>query len=122
VMGLITIVEDYVSAAMKRAGVEELEDGTLVAWVPGLEGIIVTGADRHECAEGLFDRLEDWVKVGLTRGIELPVIDGIDLNTERARALASYHPASLRSTESGSAGFFEDGEHFMDHLSSRSQD
>ena len=121
-MGLITIVEDYIYAAMQHASLEQLEDGTLVAWVPGLEGVIATGANRHECSEGLYRRLEDWVKVGLARGIELPLIDGIDLNSDSSRTLATYHPDRLESARSASREFFEDSEQFLKALAALRHD
>ena len=116
-MDLITIVEDYVNAAMRQASLEVLEDGSLVAWVPGLEGVVATGADRHECAEGLYRRLEEWVKVGLARGIRLPVFDGIDLNSDVSRTLATYHPDRLQSARSTGREFFADTEQFKKALS-----
>src|SRR5690349_18574292 len=91
-MQLVTIVEDYVYAAMKRAIVEEMENGTVVATVPGCPGIVASGADRRECAIDLFRRLEDWVQLWLRRGYQLPAFDGIDVNTTEARELAGQSP------------------------------
>ncbi|MGH2583835.1 MAG: type II toxin-antitoxin system HicB family antitoxin [Dehalococcoidia bacterium] len=88
---LLTIVEHYVMAAMKHAGSEQLEDGTIAATVPECPGVVAFGADHHECATELYARLEDWVKVSLAAGYKLPVIEGIDLNTEASQILATYH-------------------------------
>jgi predicted RNase H-like HicB family nuclease len=88
---LLTIVEDYAIAAMRRAVFELLDDGTIGATVPECPGVIAFGADRHECAVELYARLIDWVKVMLKGGHALPVLDGIDLNGEAGQILATYH-------------------------------
>jgi hypothetical protein len=90
-VALLTIVEHYITAAMNRAVPERLEDGTVAATVPECPGVIAFGADNHACATELYARLEDCVKVSLAAGQVLPVIDGIDLNTEAGQILAPYH-------------------------------
>src|SRR5438105_4432242 len=89
-MQLLTIVEAYVNAAMEHARVEEQPDGTIAAYVPECKGVLAFGADVHECAADLYQRLEDWVRVSLARGNPLPIIDGVDLNPEARRILATY--------------------------------
>ena len=98
-MPLLSIVEDYVVAAMKHAEVEWLDNGMLAATVPECFGVVATGVDVHACAVNLYARLEDWARVSLERGHSLPVIDGIDLSTDPGRILATYHggqPEPLR--------------------------
>jgi len=87
---LTTAVEDYLTAALRRADVEQVEGGMFVASVSGLPGIIAGGVDVHECARELYRRLEEWVLVSLARGQKLPVLDGIDLNSDANRVLATY--------------------------------
>jgi predicted RNase H-like HicB family nuclease len=84
-MPLLTIVEAYIFAALHRAVSETLEDGTLVATIPELPGIITYGADAHECARELYRLVEDTVRTWLASGYAVPVIDGIDLNWRRGR-------------------------------------
>jgi predicted RNase H-like HicB family nuclease len=103
---LLTIVEHYVVAAWKRGVLEPQEDGTFAAYVPECPGVIAFGADVHECARDLFDRLLDWVKVSLANGNALPIIDGIDMNSDAGKILASYHHVG-GSTASGE-DFYED--------------
>jgi predicted RNase H-like HicB family nuclease len=95
-MQLLSIVEDYVMAAMRRAELEPMENGVVGATVPDCFGVVAVGADIHECSANLYARLEDWVRVSLERGYQLPVIDGIDLNTDAARVLATYHGGRQR--------------------------
>ncbi len=104
-MLLRTIVEDYVTAALSQAVVEKLEDGTLAAYVPECKGVLAFGADHHECAAELYRRLEDWIKVWLTRGYKLPIIDGLDLNQDPQSILGTYHPDHLAAVVSE---FYED--------------
>lgn len=106
-MILLTIVEDYVLAALKHAVPEELEDGTIAATVPDAPGVIAFGADRHDCARDLFGRIEDWVRVSLTYGYQLPVLDGIDLNAESSSILATYGQSRNHTEQSA---FFENEE------------
>lgn len=88
---LLTVVEDYAIAAMRRAVFEQLENGTIGTTVPECPGVIAFGADRHECAVELYARLVDWVKVMLKGGHALPVLDKIDLNAQAGQILATYH-------------------------------
>jgi len=90
-MALRTIVEDFVIAAMRSAAAESFEDGSVAATVPGCPGVITYGADQHECATELYARLETWVKLSLAASYTLPVIDGIDLNSQAGQVLATYH-------------------------------
>lgn len=97
-MPLLTIVEAYIFAALKRAAVETLPDGTLVATIPALPGLIAYGADQHECARTLYGLIEETVRTWLAKGYEVPVLDGIDLNAEKGYVLASYHrPVTVSS-------------------------
>jgi predicted RNase H-like HicB family nuclease len=107
-MPLLTVVQDYVIAALKRAVVEKLEDGTLAAYVPEIRGVVAFGADNHECARELYTLIEEWMQVSLTKGYELPILDDIDPNTEAARVLASYHKPI--DVESASGDFFANEE------------
>lgn len=90
-MPLLTVVEDYVIAAIRHAEFEQFANGMVGATVPGCPGIVAAGADIHECARDLYARLEEWIRVSLATGQDLPVIDGIDLNSESSKLLAGYH-------------------------------
>jgi hypothetical protein len=94
---LLTIVEDFAIAAMRRAHFEQLDDGTIGATVPECPGVIAFGADRHACAVELYARLIDWVRVMLAGGHPVPILDGIDLNAEAGQILATYHDAQATS-------------------------
>ena len=107
IMSLTTIVEDYVVAALRHAVPETDEDGTVGAWIPEIPGLVAFGADVHECARNLYGLLEEWVRERLVVGDEMPVIDGIDLNSGAGQTLASYHHDSVTS-DPARAGVFAD--------------
>lgn len=105
-MPLLTVVEHYVVAAWQRGVVEQQDDGTFAAYVPECPGVLAFGADVHACAGDLFDRLLDWVRVSLANGNALPIIDGIDLNSDAGKILASYHP--MGGSSASDENFYED--------------
>lgn len=92
-MQLLTIVEEYIFAALRRAEAEETETGEVVATIPGFPGIIAYGTDRHECTVELLARMSGWIWLRLRSGHDLPAIDGIDLNREAELLLSTYSPA-----------------------------
>lgn len=104
-MRLPTIIEDYAILAIKRAEVEFPEDDTVGVYVPDFPGIVVFGADVHECARNLYVHLEEWIRAALNQGYNLPVLDGIDLNADADSLLATYHGAPAASA--GQSDFFE---------------
>ncbi|MGI8827321.1 MAG: type II toxin-antitoxin system HicB family antitoxin [Chloroflexota bacterium] len=89
-MPLQTVLEHYAREAVKQATYEHLEDGSFVGRVPPLKGAIAFGPDAPQCESELLSVVEDWARVGVQRGLRLPVIGGVDLNTEEARKLAQY--------------------------------
>jgi predicted RNase H-like HicB family nuclease len=117
-MPLITIVEHYIFSAMKNAVLEELEDGTLGVSLPECPGVVAFGSDVHGCGVNLYAQLQDWVKVSLELGNPLPVIDGIDLNSDTGKLLATYHHHGGRTEPSE---FYESDEAFEAALEERSQ-
>jgi len=105
-MSIVTIVENYIFALLKRAEAETIADGTLVATVPELAGLIAYGGDIHECSRELYRLIEETVRTWLASGYVLPVIDGIDLNSEKGRLLSTYH--TRRETSPLRGDFYED--------------
>jgi hypothetical protein len=87
-----TVVETYVQAAIRNSRFEAFADGAVLGMVAACPGVIATGADVHACSIDLYARLQLWVRHFLEEGIELPVLDGIDLNAERAQLLQTYAP------------------------------
>ena len=94
-MRVISIVDDYLFAAMVRAKGTRVENGTLVLTVPEFSGIVACGENARQAFVDLYRLLEDWVRVSLEKGYRLPVMEtengAIDLNTSDGRVLAAYH-------------------------------
>ena len=70
----------YIKAAMSSAVYHFLEDDRLYyGEIPRLPGVYATGPDREECVRVLKEVLEEWLLIRLTKGLESPSIEGVDL-------------------------------------------
>ena len=67
---------EYIQAALRHARYESLEDGTYMATVEGLRGVIAVGDTIEECRDDLIGAIEGWVALGLRLGHAIPSIDG----------------------------------------------
>jgi predicted RNase H-like HicB family nuclease len=79
------ILSSYISEALSKATYEKLEDESYAGRIPECPGVVAFGNSLRLCEEELQSTLEDWVLVGLKKGHELPIIEGIDLNKEISR-------------------------------------
>jgi predicted RNase H-like HicB family nuclease len=75
---------EYVQAALRSAKYETLEDGTYMATVSGLRGVIAIGDTVEECRDDLIGVIEGWIALRLKMGDTVPAINGIaiDVSTE----------------------------------------
>ena len=113
-MATASVVEDYIIKAIQRAEFEHLEEGGCAAWIPGFPGLIAVGADAKACMLDIWRRVDDWIQASVEEGLELPVLDGIDLSCEENR----NYLASRRHKWSRRRGrFFETEEEFLTALS-----
>ena len=85
-MAVRFVLSDYVDAALGEAVYDKLEDGSFAGRIPPCKGVVAFAATLRDCEDELRSTLEDWILVGLKLGHTLPVISGIDLNTEPTRA------------------------------------
>ncbi|HNX40600.1 MAG TPA: type II toxin-antitoxin system HicB family antitoxin [Methanothrix sp.] len=67
---------EYVRVALGRARYETLENGSYMATVDGLPGVIATGDNIEKCREDLIEVIEEWIAIRLQRGLAIPDIDG----------------------------------------------
>lgn len=74
------LIAAYAAAAVRHALVNELEDGTFFASIVGLPGVWGSGASSADASDDLLASIPDWVVVHRDQGIEIPAIDGFDLN------------------------------------------
>jgi predicted RNase H-like HicB family nuclease len=83
------MLTEYLTRAMRGAHYEIMEDGRYWGEIPGLQGVWADGDTLEQCRETLREVLDDWLLIGLRRGDQIPVVDGIDLNRgPEARAVA----------------------------------
>ena len=75
------MLSEYIRAAMARAEVLPLE-GTneFFGEIPGLQGVWSSEPTPEACRAELRDVLESWLLLRLTRGMPIPVLDGVDLS------------------------------------------
>ena len=72
----------YIQAAMRRATYEILEnDEGFYGKILGLQGGGGNADTLESCRDAIQDSLEDWIVFRLRRGLEVPVLNEIDLNT-----------------------------------------
>jgi predicted RNase H-like HicB family nuclease len=67
---------EYIETALMQAIYDSLEDGSYVATVPQLQGVIAIGDSLEECRYDLIEVIEEWIVARLQRGYPIPPIDG----------------------------------------------
>jgi predicted RNase H-like HicB family nuclease len=77
------MLTEYINAALKLAQYEVLEDHTIYAEIPGLDGVYANANTVDECRNELGLVLEDWIVLGLRMGHRLPAIGGVTLDFHR---------------------------------------
>ncbi len=74
------MLTEYLEAAMKKAHYEILpDDHSYYGEIPGFQGVYANEATLEDCRRELRSALEDWVLLSVSRGLPLPVVDGIKL-------------------------------------------
>ena len=77
------MLTEYVEAAMKKAKYEILsDDNTFYGYIPGFDGVYANASDLETCHSELKEVLEEWILLGISRSLPLPVVDGINLVIE----------------------------------------
>lgn len=76
------MLTEYINAAMERAVYEKLDDGYYYGEIPGIWGVYAHERTLEETRRELKSVLEDWILIGLRKGEQLPLIDGIDLSIQ----------------------------------------
>ncbi len=68
----------YVNTAMTGAEYDRLPYG-MIGYIPEFEGLFVLEETKSRCEEELVNALEIWLMTSFHKGLEIPVIDGLDL-------------------------------------------
>jgi predicted RNase H-like HicB family nuclease len=74
----------YVEQALKGAAYEKLEDGTYVAEVEGLRGVLGAGTSLEACRTNLAEVVEEWVLVRVSRGLAVPTLGNVTVEIKHA--------------------------------------
>jgi predicted RNase H-like HicB family nuclease len=84
------MLTEYIRAAMHHATYEILEDdGTFFGRLPDCQGVWANEKTLEACRDDLESALEDWLLVGISLHHQLPIIDGIDINTNYEELVAA---------------------------------
>lgn len=74
---------EYVETALMQADYDSLEDGSYVATVPGLQGVIAIGDSLEECRSDLIEVIDEWIAARLQRDYPIPPIGGQVLSVSK---------------------------------------
>jgi predicted RNase H-like HicB family nuclease len=77
------MLSEYIEAALRRAKYETLENGTYMATVEGLRGVIATGETIEACRVDLIEVIEEWITIRLQRGLDIPTFDGNSISVSQ---------------------------------------
>lgn len=78
------MLREYVRGAMHRARYEILEDDqTYYGEIPGFEGVYANAESLEACREELEEVLEEWVLFRVSRTLEVPEVNGINLQVRK---------------------------------------
>ena len=77
------MIRAYISAAMAKAEYEILcDDGSFFGRIPGFQGVWANNDTLEECRVELEEVLEGWLLFSISRNLDVPVVDGLDINVK----------------------------------------
>lgn len=77
------MIRPYIAAAMAKAEYEILcDDGSFFGRIPGFQGVWANNDTLEECRAELEDVLDEWLLFSISRNLDVPVVDGIDINVK----------------------------------------
>jgi predicted RNase H-like HicB family nuclease len=74
------MIVHYIDRALRRASYDKLEDGTYVAEVDGLPGVLATADTLEGCRDQLAEVVEGWVLFRIANAMDVPALDGITVS------------------------------------------
>ncbi|MEX2284496.1 MAG: type II toxin-antitoxin system HicB family antitoxin [Gemmatimonadota bacterium] len=78
------MVRQYIDAAMRHAKYETLAgDSTVYGEINGFEGVYANAATLEACRAELEEVLEEWVLFRVSRNLELPAVDGVEIRIRK---------------------------------------
>ncbi len=74
------MIREYMDAAIAKAEFEILpDDDSWYGEIPGFQGVYSNAETLEECRKVLEEVLEVWLLYRISRQLETPVVDGLDL-------------------------------------------
>ena len=73
------MIRAYIDAAMERAHYEMFDDETMYGEIADCPGVYANEATLEQCRRVLEEVLEGWILLRLRENLDLPVIEGINL-------------------------------------------
>jgi predicted RNase H-like HicB family nuclease len=78
------MLRQYIDAAMHHAKYEHLaEESSFYGEIEGFDGVYASAATQELCRTELEEVLEEWVLFRISRNLELPVVDGLELRIRK---------------------------------------
>jgi predicted RNase H-like HicB family nuclease len=78
------MVRQYIDAAMRHAKYEILpEDSTFYGEIAGFDGVYANTSTLEDCRNELEEVLEEWVLFRISRNLDLPTVDGLELRIRK---------------------------------------
>jgi hypothetical protein len=104
----LSVVQDYILQSIRHHHVIKPvgTQGTVWAGIDFAPEVGVIGANQSEAVRELYAALEGWVLSRLTQGDSVPVVQGIDLNTDEGHRLAAWHEGQERTRDPDQAWFW----------------
>lgn len=59
------------------------DEGTFYREIPGFDGVYSEGATLEACRDELEEVLEEWIFFRISRSLELPELEGIELRIRK---------------------------------------
>jgi len=78
---MIGMIRQYVDRALRRARYDKLDHGAYCAEVSELQGVLAAGTTLKDCRDQV---VEEWVLVRVSQGLDVPVLDDIEVKVSRA--------------------------------------
>ena len=74
----------YLNGALSKAKLEVIDDGQWYGEIPGFDGVWAHAPTEAECRAQLAEVLEEWVLFRVSRQLDLPAVNGINLVIRKA--------------------------------------
>jgi predicted RNase H-like HicB family nuclease len=82
----LSLVDAYAERAVLHARVREVDTGVWIASVVGLEGAYGDGESEADATADLREAVVGWVAVRRRLGLQIPELEGLDLNVPTSRS------------------------------------